>query len=69
MYHPPRVLASREGHVRRGAEAVRTAAEVGVELIHGQCIMMYARPTGVHAFHAWLWRVLGLGPKSHLHRA
>lgn len=51
------------------AEALRTAGEVGVDLIHGQCIMMYARPTGVHSFHAWLWRVLGLGPRSHVHKA
>ena len=32
--------------------------------VHGECIMMFAQPTGVHRFHRWLWQVMGKLPKD-----
>lgn len=50
-------------------EALAAAREHGVELLQGHCILMFARPHGLHKFHGWLWRTLGLAPKSHAHEA
>lgn len=40
-------------------EAVRLAREKGLAEVHGACILMYARPAGIHRFHGWLWKRLG----------
>ena len=44
------------------AEAVRFCEENGIDAIHGECIMMFAQPTGIHRIHHWLWGVLGKLP-------
>jgi predicted CoA-binding protein len=53
--------------LQQGAEseaALRAAAELGLDVVHGQCILMFADPvTSVHRFHRWLWGVFGKIPK------
>lgn len=39
-------------------------AELGLETVSGECILMYAAPAGVHKFHGWIWRVLGKMPSA-----
>jgi hypothetical protein len=43
-------------------EAVRFCEEAGLSCVHGECILMYTRPRGIHAFHRWLRGVLGRLP-------
>jgi uncharacterized protein len=43
-------------------EALRVAAELGVEVVGGECILMYARPRGVHRAHRWMNSVIGRAP-------
>lgn len=39
------------------AEAVRIGGELGVDVVAGECILMFARPTGIHKAHRWLRQV------------
>jgi predicted CoA-binding protein len=43
-------------------EALARARELGLDVVAGECILMYARPHGIHRAHAWIWRVLGKTP-------
>lgn len=43
-------------------EAIRFCRENGIDAVHGECIMMFAQPTGVHRFHRWLNGVFGKLP-------
>ncbi|HZP49043.1 MAG TPA: CoA-binding protein [Vicinamibacterales bacterium] len=38
------------------ADVVARCRELGMEPIAGECILMYARPTGVHRLHGWIHR-------------
>jgi predicted CoA-binding protein len=52
--------------MQQGAEsaaAIRHCNENGMSLVHGECILMFAGPTGVHKFHRWVWRLLGKLPQ------
>ena len=41
-------------------EAADIARQAGLEVITGKCILMYAPPvTGIHAFHRWIWKLIG----------
>jgi predicted CoA-binding protein len=46
------------------AEAIRYCEENGIAAVHGECIMMFAQPTGIHSLHRWLWGVLGKLPSE-----
>ncbi|MCP4897251.1 MAG: CoA-binding protein [bacterium] len=46
-------------------EAVRLCHEAGIEEVHGECILMFAQPTGIHKFHHWLWGLIGKLPQEH----
>jgi len=51
--------------LQKGAEspeAIEFCRSQGINLVHGECILMFARPTGVHRFHRWLWGLLGKLP-------
>ncbi len=51
--------------MQQGAQseaAIRYCEEQGMSVIHGECILMFAQPTGVHKFHHFLWRLLGKLP-------
>lgn len=52
--------------MQQGAQseaAIRYCEEQGVQVIHGECILMFAEPTGVHKIHRFLRRLLGKGPR------
>jgi hypothetical protein len=48
--------------LQQGAESVaalQACEQLGVEVVHGQCILMFTDPVGsIHRFHRWLWKVL-----------
>jgi uncharacterized protein len=45
-------------------EAIQTARELGIDVVHGKCIMMFAEPVrSVHAFHRFLNKTFGKYPK------
>ncbi len=51
--------------LQRGSEspaALAAARAAGIEAIHGQCILMHARPGGIHRFHRWLVGLAGRLP-------
>lgn len=52
--------------IQQGAEseeAIRYCEEQKVGLIHGECILMFAEPTGsFHRVHRFVWKVLGRLP-------
>jgi hypothetical protein len=43
-------------------EAIRACVERGIDVVHGECILMFAAPKGLHAFHRCVWRWLGKLP-------
>jgi uncharacterized protein len=46
--------------LQQGAESpdvLRLAAELGLDVVAGECILMFARPTGIHRAHRWLRQV------------
>jgi len=44
------------------AEAVKLAAKLGLTLISGECVLMYAKPSGVHLAHRFIRRITGSLP-------
>jgi predicted CoA-binding protein len=55
--------------MQQGAEsarAIRYCEEYGIDVVHGECIMMHAKPTGIHKFHRRLWGLLGRLPSDDL---
>ena len=52
--------------VQQGAEsaaALRAAEELGLDVVHGQCILMFAEPVGsFHGVHRWIWKLIGKIP-------
>jgi uncharacterized protein len=47
------------------AEAIRFCQEQGMSVVHGECVLMYPKPTTswVHGAHRWLWELIGRAPK------
>jgi predicted CoA-binding protein len=35
-------------------EAIRAGEEAGLALVHHACVLMYARPRGIHRLHRWI---------------
>ncbi len=53
--------------LQRGSEspeALAAGRDAGVEVIHGQCILMHAKPGGIHRVHRWLVQLAGRLPKD-----
>jgi uncharacterized protein len=54
--------------LQQGAETaalVDACATRGLDVVHGQCILMFAEPVAsFHKFHRWLWGVLGRLPRA-----
>ena len=51
--------------LQQGAESpevLNVSRELGLDVISGECILMFARPAGFHKAHRWLWRLLGKLP-------
>jgi hypothetical protein len=53
--------------MQRGAEseeAIRLCEDHGLNVVHGQCILMFAEPSGVpHRLHRWIWKLIGRLPR------
>jgi predicted CoA-binding protein len=53
--------------MQQGAEsedAIRFCKEQGISAVHGECILMFAEPTGFgHRMHRWVWGLLGKLPR------
>jgi predicted CoA-binding protein len=53
--------------LQQGAEspaALRAAEELGLDVVHGQCILMFADPVGpLHGIHRWVWKLIGKIPQ------
>jgi predicted CoA-binding protein len=40
--------------------AIELCEQNGIPVVHGECVLMYAEPVkSVHAFHRWVWKMLG----------
>jgi uncharacterized protein len=53
--------------LQRGSEsaaAIEAGRAAGLDVIHGQCILMHADPGGIHRVHRWLVQVAGKLPKD-----
>ena len=51
--------------MQQGAEsaaAIKYCQDQGMSVVHGECILMFAAPTGGHKLHHWLWKLLGKLP-------
>lgn len=51
--------------MQQGAEsedAIRYCEDHGMDVVHGQCIMMFADPKGVHKLHHWVRDLFGKLP-------
>lgn len=45
-------------------EAIKFCIDNGINVIHNQCILMFAEPVkSIHGFHRLIWKVLGKLPK------
>jgi predicted CoA-binding protein len=53
--------------MQQGSEsekAINYCNENGIDVIHGECILMFAEPVeSIHKFHKWLWKIFGKLPK------
>jgi uncharacterized protein len=52
--------------MQQGAEsaaAIELCRGSGIDVVHGECILMFAEPAGFHRFHRWLWKVFGKLPQ------
>jgi uncharacterized protein len=53
--------------LQQGAEspaAFRAGGDLGLDVVHGQCILMFAEPVGTfHKFHRWIWKLAGKIPR------
>lgn len=53
--------------MQQGAEspqAIEYCADNGIDAVHGECIMMFAQPAGIHRIHRWLWGLVGKLPEK-----
>jgi len=46
-------------------KAIEYCRDKEIEVIHGECILMFTQPQGFHKFHHWLWGLFGKLPKAH----
>jgi predicted CoA-binding protein len=53
--------------MQQGAEspaAIKFCQENGLNVVHGECILMFAEPAAwFHRAHRWVWKLLGKLPK------
>jgi uncharacterized protein len=51
--------------LQQGAESpfvTLACDELRLDVIAGECILMFAKPTGIHKAHKWVWAVMGKLP-------
>jgi uncharacterized protein len=46
--------------------ALRFCQEQGLSVVHGQCVLMFTRPTTswFHDAHRWVWELIGRAPRA-----
>jgi len=47
--------------LQQGAESpsvLNAARDLGLDVISGECILMFAHPTSYHKVHRWIWGLL-----------
>ncbi len=52
--------------MQQGAEsaaAIQYCQEKQVNLIHGECVLMFDKPAFPHTIHRWIWGLIGKLPK------
>jgi predicted CoA-binding protein len=52
--------------MQQGAEskaAIEFCEAEGISAVHGECILMFAQPSGIHKFHHWVWGLFGKLPR------
>jgi len=52
--------------IQQGAEseaALEFCREHGIEAVSRECILMFARPGGMHKVHGWIWKAIGKSPR------
>jgi hypothetical protein len=53
--------------MQQGSEssiAIEFCKKNNIDLVSGECILMYADPRGLHKFHRWIWELLGKKTKQ-----
>ena len=51
--------------LQQGAESplvMLACDELGLDVVAGECILMFAKPTGVHKAHRFVWKLIGKLP-------
>lgn len=51
--------------LQQGAESpavLDTCRTLGLEVVSGECILMFAKPGSYHRLHKWVWQLLGKMP-------
>jgi len=45
--------------------AIAFCQENGISVVHGECVLMYPKPTSswIHGAHRWIWELIGRMPK------
>ena len=46
-------------------EAIRFCEDNGISVVHGECVLMYLKPSTswIHSAHRWVWELVGRAPK------
>jgi uncharacterized protein len=44
------------------SEVLRECEQLGLDVTSRECILMFARLTGIHKAHRWVWGLLGKLP-------
>ena len=46
-------------------EAIRFCEDNGISVVHGECVLMYLKPSTswIHGAHRWVWDLIGRAPK------
>jgi hypothetical protein len=46
-------------------EAIGFCEERGISVVHGECVLMYLKPSTswIHGAHRWIWDLIGRSPK------
>jgi hypothetical protein len=51
--------------LQQGAESpevLDACRELGLDVVSGECVLMFAKPTSYHKVHHWIWQILGRLP-------
>ena len=46
------------------AEVLQLCRQLGVGVVAGECVLMFAQPTSYHRVHRWIWQLLGKLPST-----